>query len=137
MLLNKNQSNTIFIIILLLILLYFIYYQYNQYNNTKDNFGDFKTCTMNLQDIDPRLVDQYKKYDGKHVACGPCSDSTLNVNIKTCPTDVNGSPSSDCLQNAIISSNYTINNINYKQNIPFPNRINPISINTFFCFEDD
>jgi len=90
---------------------------------------------MNLKDIDPRFVNEYKQLDGRHVSCGPCVDSTLRVNISTCPTNENGSPSPNCMQNANIECKYNINNISYNQNVTFPNFVNTQSINTFFCFE--
>ena len=146
MLFNKQLKNTILNITLLFILAYLIYIQSNQskysnqsiqsiqsnqskYSNQSIEPFDYFTCTMNLQDIDHRFVNEYMKYDGRHVPCGQCKNSTLRMNISTCPTNANGSSSDNCKQNGNIESSQG-------NNIIFPNRVTIENIKTFFCFDE-
>jgi hypothetical protein len=133
---NTILNNTILNFTLLFILAYLIYNQYtqtakiNQSSQNKKSIEpfDFFTCTMNLQNIDPKFVDEYKQFDGRHVACGPCQDSTLRLNITTCPTNANGSASPECYQNASIKSSLG-------KPITYTKNVTPQNIKDFFCFE--
>ena len=136
---NTILNNTILNFTLFFILAYLIYIQYTQYTQTvKTNQSsqnkhsiepfDFFTCTMNLKNINPRIVDEYKKFDGRHIACGPCQDATLSMNINTCPTNENGSPSPDCIQSANIKSSLG-------KPITYTKTVTPQNIKDFFCFE--
>ena len=142
--LNKKQLYTILNFILLLVLAYFIYYQYikNKQNNKHilDTFDDSKmtkTCTMNINDLDHRTLDDYNNFNDKIVNCGPCNGATLIMKINTCATDANGSPVAGCSPNgpvAHINKVTTVNNKVYEQNVVFNNKAIPSNINTFFCF---
>jgi len=77
---------------------------------------------MNLENINPKFADEFMKYDGRHVACGPCQNATLKINVNT-STD-NSNP----IQTAQITSSNGVP-------IIFPFRVNIDNIKTFFCFE--
>ena len=128
--LNKKLTNIIFnitIIIIILFSIYIIYYLYTKNTNGNTEPFDFYTCTMNLKDIDPMFVNEYMKYDGKSVVCGPCKGATLKMNIMPCPNNPDGTLSNICKQNAnIVSSN--------GKPVIYPSYITPINIKNFFCF---
>lgn len=140
---NKKQTNTILNFILLFILAYFIYYQYNidKFENSKPTINDSnysKTCTLNINDLDHRTLDDYNKFDGQIAKCGECNDAVVKMNINTCATDANGSPVSGCSPNGPVGNIDKVTNLNnmvYKQNVIFNNKANPGNIKTFFCFE--
>ena len=135
--LNKKKIVIIIFIICILCTLsitYLIYYKSsftlkNSQNSLKEPF-DYFTCTMNLRDIDPKFANNYMKYDGKSVKCGPCEGATLNMNITNCETDANGNLSTNCRPNT--SSNITSSQGNP---IVFPYNISPNNLNNFFCIE--
>jgi hypothetical protein len=103
------------------------YDSYNQYD-TEPFSNDYYTCTMNLFDINNRFVDEYMKFDGKHIPCGPCQNAKLKMNISPCATNANGSPSPKCDQNAnIVSSD--------GRPIVYPSFVTLDKIKKFFCFE--
>ena len=131
MLFNKNLKNIILnitTIIIIIIILFIIYNLYAKNTNGNKEPFDFFTCTMNLKDIDPRFKDEYMKFDNMHVSCGPCQNATLKMNIMTCPTNANGSPSPNCIQNATIESSLG-------NSITYPSFVNTQNIKNFFCFE--
>jgi hypothetical protein len=138
--LNKKKINTILNFILLLVLAYFIYYQYNKTHNL-DTFDDSKfskTCTMNINDLDHRTLDDYNTFDGKTINCGPCNGAILKMNINTCAKDENGSPVAGCSPNgpvANIEKVTTVNKMVYNENVYFSTKASPGNIKTFFCFE--
>jgi len=131
MLFNKKLINIILNIALLLLTIFIIYNLFYLYKEnikqSKEPF-DFYTCTMNLKDIDPMFVDEYMKYDNRHVACGPCKNSTLKINVIPCSTNDIGTPSNDCKQNANIISSLG-------NPITYPSFINPENIKNFFCLD--
>lgn len=129
MIITKKLTNIIFNIIIITILFILSYLIYIQYTKTKpslepslDKFKDTFTCTMNLENINPKFADEFMKYDGRHVACGPCQNATLKINVNT-STD-NSNP----IQTAQITSSNGVP-------IIFPFRVNIDNIKTFFCFE--
>ena len=143
MALNKKQINTIIIFILLLILAYFIYIQYIKYNNyEKDNVDKFlntefsKICTMTLNDIDNRNLDEYNSFNNKEIKCGDkCSGGILKLDINTCATDENGVSVPNCFPSANINKVTTINKLEYNEDVIFPKKVTTENIKKFFCFE--
>ena len=146
---NKKKMNTlcskciiciicVICVLCTLSITYLIYYKSkntfknssNTSNTIKEPF-DYFTCTMNLNDIDPKFVNNYTKFDGKSVKCGPCEGATLKMNISTCNTDANGNLSTSCIPNASIISSYG-NPITFKGGIN-TSQINANSLNNFFC----
>jgi len=114
-----KTSNLLLLLIILLIILIiiFIYLEIykkkssNQspfqtpFQNPIESFRDWFTCTLNLQGIDPKMVDEYMKYDNQHIKQGRCKNAKLRINISsTCPTTANGGTSSYCMQTASINS---------------------------------
>ena len=93
-------------------------------NTIKEPF-DFFTCTMNLNNIDKKFVNNYMMFDGKSITNGPCRYGTLKMNISTCPVNANGNISSSCIPSqSIISS--------LGNPIIFTYDINPSNITKFF-----
>ena len=143
MTLNKKQINTISIFILLLILVSFIYIQYIKYNNNeKYNLDTFlntefsKICTMTLNDIDRKNVDEYNSFNNREIKCGDkCNSGILKLNINTCATDENGVSVPNCFPNANISKVTTVNKIDYNEDVIFPKKVTTENIKKFFCFE--
>lgn len=143
---NKKKMNTlcskciiciicVICVLCTLSITYLIYYKSkntfkNSSNTVKEPF-DFFSCTMNLNDIDPKFANNYKNYDGKSVKCGPCEGATLHINISTCPTDINGNLSTSCIPNASIISSYG-NPITFKSGIN-TSQITPYALDKFFC----
>jgi hypothetical protein len=152
MALNKKQINTIIIFILLLILAYFIYKQYSNYNknnnggkknnDNKNNLDTFlntefsKICTMTLNDVDQRNLDEYNSFNNREIKCGDkCSDGILKMDITTCATDENGVSLSNCFPSANINKITTVNQLEYIENVIFPKKVTAENIKKFFCFE--
>jgi hypothetical protein len=102
-------------------------YTSNTTNSIKEPF-DYFTCTMNLSDIDPKFSNNYMKFDGKSVKCGPCEGATLKINISNCHTDKKGNLSINCKPNALINSSQG-------NPIIFPSIITPNNLSNFFCIE--
>ena len=138
---NKKNINTILNFILLLILAYFIYQQYIQYiqytkyneNRNLDTFinNNSKTCTINLNDIDPRTVDEYNQFNGKVGAWNDCVGAKIIMNINTCAINKNGSPLSSCNPNANIDKVTNLNNMVYNQSVLFPTKVSVDNIKYF------
>ena len=101
-------------------------------SNSRSNFS--KTCTVNLYDIDPKTVNEYMKYNGLIGKSGDCEDSTINMNISTCPTNENVSPSPDCSPTINIVKTINLNNITNTQNPIFPKILNPLNIQNYFGY---
>jgi hypothetical protein len=86
-----------------------------------ENYDDYFTCTMTLNDIDPNLVNEYMKYDNKHIPYGPCKNAKLKMVVNTCAVDENGVQSPNCKPNAnVISSvgtpiNYSSTNVSFEE----------------------
>jgi len=120
---NKQSFFIYIIIIILIIILVSIYYIINK----KEPF-DFFTCTMTLNNIDPKFKDNYLKFNNRHVSCGPCKDATLKVNINTCPVDENGSTLPYCKQTGSITSSFG-------NPIVFTYDVTPDSLGNFFCID--
>jgi hypothetical protein len=69
-----------------------------------ENYADYFTCTMTLNDIDPKLVSEYMKYDNKSIPNGSCKNATLKIVVNTCAVDENGVQSPNCKANANVVS---------------------------------
>ena len=128
------KQKSIFNLALLFLFIFIIYFLYNINskinkinNNTYEPF-DYYNCTLNLKDIDTKVIDEYMKFDNRHVACGPCKNATLKMNILPCATNENGSQSPNCNQNAsIVSSD--------GRPITFTSFVTLKNVKDFFCFE--
>jgi hypothetical protein len=96
--------------------------------NIKNEPFDFFTCTMNIDNIDPKFKDNYLKYDNQHVSCGPCKDATLKININTCPVDEYGSTLPNCQQKGSITSSFG-------NPIIFTYDVTPENMSKFFCID--
>ena len=123
---KNKQTFFIYLIIIFLIViitLVSIYY----IKNKKEPF-DFFTCTMTLNNIDPKFKNNYLKFDNQHVSCGPCKDATLKLNINTCPVDENGSTISNCKQSGSIKSSFG-------NPIVFTYDVTPDNMGNFFCID--
>ena len=118
-----KSINIFLLVIIIIIVIIFIL----SYTKVIDTFNTpYFDCTINLEDIDPRFLSNYMKYDNQTVKCGQCKNSTLHVDIATCPTDINGSTLSSCTQTAsIISSQGNPIFFNYN--------VTPENISKFFC----
>jgi len=128
----KNTKFNIIILCILCILIFFIIFRFLKENNNTFTFNKTKKesfdCTLHINDIDPKHIDNYMKYDKTRARCGICNNSILRVNIKsTCPTDAStGSTLINCKQQGNITSSYGIP-------IVFNNVLSPDNINNFFC----
>ena len=86
-----------------------------------EKYKDYFTCTMTLNDIDPKLVSEYMKYDNKHIPYGPCKNGTLKMVVNTCAVDENGVQSPNCKPNAnVVSSEgnpitYSSTNVSFEE----------------------
>ena len=87
---------------------------------------DYYTCTMKLDNVDAKLIDNYMKFDNQHIACGPCKNATLKIETTSCPVDSNGSSLSTCKPSYTITSSLG-NSVNY----PFD--ITPQILSKFYC----
>jgi len=143
MALNKKQINKIILFILLLILAYFIYIQYIKYNkDEKNNLDKFlnsefsKICTMTLNDIDRRNLDELNSFNNREIKCGDkCYGGILKLNINTCATDDNGTSVPNCFPSANINKVTNVNKIEYNEDVSFPKKVTSENIKKFFCFE--
>jgi hypothetical protein len=128
------QSETIITVILLLIIFvgfigFGIYLLIVYIKKKVENYDSYYTCTMTLNDIDPMNVNQYMKYDNKHIPCGDCKDATLKVVVNTCAVDDDGVQSPNCKPN-----------LNVVSSIPKPidfsgSDVSFDNINRFFCLD--
>jgi hypothetical protein len=119
---NINNIIIIFLIIIIFITMCIIYNKFNKehYANT-----DYFDCYIKLVDINPQLVEQYMKFNNRHVSKGNCTDATLHVTIDPCPTDTNGIPSTSCMESATLTSS--------KGNpLEFTYKVSPENMTKFF-----
>ena len=123
--LKHNNNIIIFINYLLLLLILIILLSY--FILKKDEPFDFFTCSMTLNDINPKFKDEYTQYNNKSVSCGVCKRATLNVVVNTCPVDANGTPIPPCYQKATLTSSFG-------NPISFDTTVTPQNISNFFCF---
>ena len=125
---KSKQTYFIYLIIVIIILVLLYYIKNNKNNkNNKEPF-DFFTCTMTLNNIDPKFKDNFLKFDNKHVSCGLCKDATLKLNINTCPVDENGSTISNCKQTGSIVSSFG-------NPIVFTYDVTTDNMSKFFCID--
>jgi hypothetical protein len=102
---------------ILVLICYGLYLLIMYIRNKTEKYDDYFTCTMTLNDINPNLVNEYMKYDNKHVPYGICKNATLKMVVNTCP-DVDGVQSPNCKPTAdVVSSNGVP--INYISNVSF------------------
>jgi len=127
---KKFDINKIIIIILVIIIVYIVYdkfikEQFNREQFNREQFNDYFDCYLKLVDINPQFVNQYMKFDDKHVSTGRCTDARLHVTVEPCATDSNGIPSSSCMETATLSSS--------KGNpLEFPYIVSPENMTKFF-----
>jgi len=110
------------IIIIIIMIIYLSYTSNKTYFNTESYIvnpynPDEYTCTVNLNNIDPKFKDNYMKFDKKRAPDGKCKGAIINMNINTCPTDDNGSPISNCRQAISIVSSKTTTPVTYNLSI--------------------
>ena len=122
---TKNINFTLIIICIVIFTVSICYNYY--YFKKKELFNDFFTCTLQLDNIDPKFKAEYMQYNNKSVSCGVCKRATLNVNVNTCPVDSNGSPISGCTQKATLTNSFNTP-------ISLDTTVTPQNISNFFCF---
>jgi hypothetical protein len=123
-----KNNYLIYSIIFIICFTILIIVMYNMNKNIKNEPFDFFTCTMNIDNIDPKFKDNYLKYDNQHVSCGPCKDATLKININTCPVDEYGSTLPNCQQKGSITSSFG-------NPIIFTYDVTPENMSKFFCID--
>jgi len=122
---KKFDINKIIIIILVIIIVYIVYDKVIKEQFNREQFNDYFDCYLKLVDINPQFVNQYMKFDDKHVSTGRCTDARLHVTVEPCATDSNGIPSSSCMETATLSSS--------KGNpLEFPYIVSPENMTKFF-----
>lgn len=137
----KNNKNFILggvIFLLLIIIFYFNYKNGNKQENGNinkkiNNFQDIYSppatyfdCYLELNDIEPRYVDSYMKFDNQNVRCGKCKDAKLHMKINKCKMDELGNPIGTCKPSANLTSSKG-NPLQYNL------EVNPDNISNFFC----
>lgn len=117
---KKSNIDKIIIVAFLIIIIYIVYIKF-----IKENYSNYFDCYIKLTDINPQFVDNYMKFDNKHVSEGRCTDARLHVTVIPCATDSNGIPSSSCMETATLTSS--------KGNpLEFPYKISPDNLTKFF-----
>ena len=111
--------------ILLALIIYLILFLIK---NVKENFNYF-TCSMTLNDINPRFKKDYLSFHNRTAKCGDCENALIKLNVNTCPTDENGSPSPYCKPSGFIESSLG-NPITFKYDI------SPQNMKKFFCINN-
>ena len=101
-------------------------YNYYYFKN-KEPFDDFFTCTLQLDNIDPKFKDEYMQYNNQSVSCGVCKRAKLIVNVNTCPVDENGTPIPYCIQKSTLTNSFGTP-------ISFESKVTPQKVADFFCF---
>lgn len=91
----------------------------------KENFNYF-TCSMTLNDVNPKFKEDYLKYHNRTAKCGDCENALVKLNVNTCPVDEYGSPSPYCKPSGFIESSLG-NPITFKYDI------SPQNMKKFFC----
>jgi len=62
-------------------------------------------CYLKLLDVNPKLVNEYMKYDKQYITNGNCKNATLHMTVEPCPTNTNGAPlTAQCSETAILTS---------------------------------
>ena len=62
-------------------------------------------CYLKLVDVNPKLVNEYMKYDRQYITNGNCKNAILHMTVEPCPTDKNGSPlTAQCSETALLTS---------------------------------
>jgi hypothetical protein len=126
---NNNNNIFIFVKYLLILILLILLILFSYLTLKKIEPFDFFTCTMTLNNVNPKFKDEYlKKFNNKHVSCGPCKNATLNLEVNTCPVDEYGSPSLKCNLEGFIKSSFG-NPILFKYDISSEN------MSRFFCID--
>ena len=90
-----------------------------------DNFNYF-TCSMTLNDINPKFKDDYLKFHNRTGKCGDCKNAIIKLDVNTCPVNEYGSPSPYCKASGFIESSLG-NPITFKYDI------SPQNMKKFFC----
>ena len=122
----KKNINITLIVLCIIIFILSIFYN-NYYFTNKEQFdSSFFTCTLQLDNIDPKLKDEYMQYNTQIGTCGICSRAKLNVIVNTCPVDENGTPDIYCIQKATLTSSFG-------NPISFDNIVTPKNVKNFFC----
>ena len=106
------QLDTVFILIafVFILILFVLFIGYSFYLLIKyiikkiENYDDYYTCTMTLNDIDPMNVNQYMKYNNKYIPCGDCKGATLKAIVNTCAIGEDGVQSPNCKPNVNVVS---------------------------------
>ena len=122
----KKNINFTLIIICFIIFIISILYNYYYFKN-KESFNDFFTCTLELDNIDPKFKDEYMQYNNQSVSNGVCKRATLNVKVNTCPVDSTGTPISYCNQKATLTNSFGTP-------ISFDSKVTPQNVSNFFGF---
>ena len=108
--------------ILLALIIYLILFLIK---NVKENFNYF-TCSMTLNDINPKFKEDYLKFHNRTARCGDCENALIKLNVNTCPVDEYGSPSPYCEPSVFIESSLG-NPITFKYDI------SPQTMKKFLC----
>ena len=109
-------------IIILALIIYLISFLIK---NIKENFNYF-TCTMTLNDINPKFKDDYLSLHNRTAKCGPCENAILKLNVNTCPVNEYGSSSAYCKPSGFIESSLG-------NPITFTYDISSQNMHKFFC----
>jgi len=123
----KKKINFTLIIICIIIFTISILYNYYILKNKESFDDDFFTCTLQLDNIDPKFKNEYMKYNNQSVSCGVCKRAKLTVNVNTCPVDSNGTPIPNCNQKATLTNSFG-------NPIEFDMIVTPQNVRNFFCF---
>ena len=119
-------QGTISFICVLVLLGYGLYRLIMYIRSKTEHFIEFFKCTITLNDIDPKLVDEYMKYNDKRIPDGKCKFGRSEIIINTCPVDANGIVLQSCKKSGSIKS--SIDN----PSLTLPTDISPDSIKQFF-----
>jgi hypothetical protein len=125
-----NYFNFIYIIIILILIsiIMSLIVSLIDKTNVKEYFNYF-TCTMTLNDVNPRFKKDYLSFHNRTAKCGDCENALIKLNVNTCPTDENGSPSPYCKPSGFIESSLG-NPITFKYDI------SPQNMKKFFCINN-
>lgn len=127
---SKNLGLDILLTFIIIIMIYYCYIMYlegwNPLKYITESFSPYYTCYMKMYDIDPRFVNNYMKFNNKHVKCGVCQDSILKLQIEPCPTNINGIPNESCDQYAKLFSSKGLE-------LQYTKKISPGDLSNFFC----
>ena len=124
-----NSNHSIIILFIVIFILFISYYTNNKYVIETEPF-DYFNCTMTLDNINPRFINNYLQFNNKHISCGTCTNATLKMVVNPCPQDENGVPDPNCKQNASIESSLG-------NPVVFTYDVTPKNISKFFCINLD